>query len=129
MHLFLSPHLDDVALSCGGLIHQLATHGQTVTVRTIMAGDPVVVPDTPLIRDLHRRWAAGDNPMKIRREEDECAWRQFGVSVEHLPLPDCPYRMNTAGEALYPVNESLFGAVHPDDLVTRRQLAQTGLAC
>jgi len=86
-----------------------------VTVRTIMAGDPVVVPDTPLIRDLHQRWDAGDNPMKTRREEDERALHELGVTVEHLLLPDCPYRVNAAGQALYAVNASLFGAIHPDD--------------
>ncbi|WP_240002095.1 PIG-L family deacetylase [Photorhabdus bodei] len=34
IHLFLSPHLDDVALSAGGLIHKLVSENQKVVVLT-----------------------------------------------------------------------------------------------
>lgn len=116
MHLFLSPHLDDAVLSCGGLIHQLVQAGERVRVCTIMAGDPPAhLPDTPLIRDLHTRWAAGNNPLVVRREEDRQALTLLGAEIEHLNLPDCPYRVDAAGHALYPTNDDLFGAVHPND--------------
>lgn len=39
-HLFLSPHFDDVALSCGGMIDQLIGAGATVEVWTIFSGFP-----------------------------------------------------------------------------------------
>jgi LmbE family N-acetylglucosaminyl deacetylase len=37
-HLFVSPHPDDAALSCGGLIVQLADAGETVDIVTVFSG-------------------------------------------------------------------------------------------
>jgi LmbE family N-acetylglucosaminyl deacetylase len=38
-HVFVAPHPDDVALSCGGLIHSLRELGQTVTIITVFSGN------------------------------------------------------------------------------------------
>ncbi|MEZ4728018.1 MAG: PIG-L family deacetylase [Caldilineaceae bacterium] len=38
--IYLSPHLDDVALSCGGQIFGATRTGQRVLIVTITAGDP-----------------------------------------------------------------------------------------
>jgi LmbE family N-acetylglucosaminyl deacetylase len=38
-HVFVAPHPDDVALSCGGLIASLRELGQTVTILTVFSGD------------------------------------------------------------------------------------------
>ena len=38
-HVFVAPHPDDVALSCGGLIASLRELGQTVTIVTVFSGD------------------------------------------------------------------------------------------
>ena len=37
-HVFVAPHPDDVALSCGGLIASLRELGQTVTIVTVFSG-------------------------------------------------------------------------------------------
>ena len=37
-HVFVAPHPDDVALSCGGLISNLRELGQTVTILTVFSG-------------------------------------------------------------------------------------------
>src|SRR3954452_19808316 len=37
-HVFIAPHPDDVALSCGGLIASLRELGQTVTILTVYSG-------------------------------------------------------------------------------------------
>jgi LmbE family N-acetylglucosaminyl deacetylase len=37
-HVFVAPHPDDVALSCGGLIASLRELGQTVTILTVFSG-------------------------------------------------------------------------------------------
>jgi LmbE family N-acetylglucosaminyl deacetylase len=37
-HVFVAPHPDDVALSCGGLIASLRELGQTVTIITVFSG-------------------------------------------------------------------------------------------
>jgi LmbE family N-acetylglucosaminyl deacetylase len=38
-HVFVAPHPDDVALSCGGLIASLRELGQTITIITVFSGD------------------------------------------------------------------------------------------
>ncbi|HSK51705.1 MAG TPA: PIG-L family deacetylase, partial [Clostridia bacterium] len=37
-HVFVAPHPDDAALSCGGLIASLRELGQTVTILTVFSG-------------------------------------------------------------------------------------------
>src|SRR5918996_6636196 len=37
-HVFVAPHPDDVALSCGGLIASLRELGQNVTIITVFSG-------------------------------------------------------------------------------------------
>jgi LmbE family N-acetylglucosaminyl deacetylase len=39
-HVFISPHPDDAALSCGGLIASLRELGQTVTIISVFSGGP-----------------------------------------------------------------------------------------
>lgn len=115
MHLFLSPHLDDAVLSCGGTIFQLTRQGAAVTILTIMAGDPPdPLPDTPIVRDLHQRWRAGESPVAVRRQEDMDAAKVLNATTNHRQYGDCVYRVH-GGVALYPSEESLFGDVHPED--------------
>ncbi len=47
-HVFVAPHPDDVALSCGGLIASLRELGQTVTILTVFSGDGDGRPDDPV---------------------------------------------------------------------------------
>jgi LmbE family N-acetylglucosaminyl deacetylase len=39
-HVFVAPHPDDAALSCGGLIASLRESGQNVTILTVFSGGP-----------------------------------------------------------------------------------------
>ena len=39
-HVFVAPHADDAALSCGGLIHALRELGQNVAIVTVFSGGP-----------------------------------------------------------------------------------------
>lgn len=122
MIVFLSPHLDDAVFSCGAYIAQLAADGEAVNLLTVMAGDPPdPLPDTPLVRELHARWSAGDNPVAARREEDLRAaailsWQGSNrVRTTHMMLLDCVYRTHD-GFGLYTEGDTdLFGPVHPDD--------------
>ena len=116
MYIFLSPHFDDAVYSCAGLIHQLHERGETVKIVTVMAGDvPDPLPDTPLIRELHARWAAGTDPIATRRREDEAAAETLSAGTRHLDIPDCVYRTHE-GVALYPHGDAdIFGPVHPQD--------------
>ncbi len=114
-HLFVSPHFDDGILSCGGTLNQLVKAGHAVTVMTMMGGlFDGVLPNTPILADLHQRWQAGGNPLLTRQLEDAHALRTIGADCLHIPLTDCVYRL-VNDRALYPSEESLFGEVHPDD--------------
>jgi len=115
IHVFVSPHFDDAVLSCGGTIHQLVQAGQTVYVMTMMAGLLTTpLPQTPILEDLHQRWQAGENPLLTRQQEDINAIQALKAFYMHIPLTDCVYRV-ADNVALYPSEESLFGAVHVDD--------------
>ena len=118
-HVFISPHFDDGIFSCGGTAHQLAAAGHYVIIMTLMGGlFHGELPDTPILADLHRRWSAGDSPLRSRQLEDESASNTIGVDYMHVPLPDCVYRL--AGDlALYPSEESLFGEIHSADYAPR----------
>ena len=37
-HVFVAPHPDDIALSCGGLVASLRELGQSVTILTVFSG-------------------------------------------------------------------------------------------
>ena len=50
-HVFVAPHPDDVALSCGGLIASLRELGQTVTILTVFSGDGASGGMTPYQRE------------------------------------------------------------------------------
>ena len=50
-HVFVAPHPDDVALSCGGLIASLRELGQTVTILTVFSGDGASQRLTPYQRE------------------------------------------------------------------------------
>ena len=50
-HVFIAPHPDDVALSCGGLIASLRELGQTVTIITVFSGDGASDGVTPYQRE------------------------------------------------------------------------------
>lgn len=116
MHVFLSPHFDDVVFSCGGTVHQLRQNEEPVCMITVMGG---LIPDnpfdSPILRELHQRWNTAQNPVIARREEDQAAAKVLGAQWLHLDLPDCVYRAAEDGSALYPHEQSLFAHVHPDD--------------
>jgi len=118
-HIYLSPHLDDVALSCGGRIHQLTQVGQPVLVLTIFAGSPRLDGgeeggvSSDYIASLHQRWETVDDAPAQRRAEDEAAMRILGADFCHLSYPDCVYRQNpVTGDLLYLSDEDIFAQVH-----------------
>ena len=50
-HVFVAPHPDDVALSCGGLIASLRELGQNVTIITVFSGNGATRTLTPYQRE------------------------------------------------------------------------------
>lgn len=112
--IYLSPHLDDVVLSCGGQIAARARRGERVLVATLAAGDPVV-PLSPLARTLHAEWNLDDS-CAARRDEDRRACGRLGADSRHESLPDAMYRRHpVTGEPLYPTLAAVYDRPHPED--------------
>ncbi len=93
--IYFSPHLDDVVLSCGGLIWQQTQAGDNVEVWTICAGDLPAGPYTAFVEELHARWETSENAVLIRRREDRMACSRLGATWRHLPIPDSVYRRSS----------------------------------
>lgn len=89
--VYLSPHLDDVVYSCGGLIWEQVHSGAQVEVWTVCAGD-AGGPLSDYARSLHIRWGTGMEAVAVRRAEDLEACRKLGVTARHFSIPDCIYR-------------------------------------
>lgn len=110
--VFVSPHLDDVALSCGGAVAKAARTGSPRIV-TVFAGEP----DENLgdfARFQHERWHLPDaDAVTLRRAEDRAAARALGPAVrsEWLEYPDAIYR-----DPGYASDDALFGVPRPCDL-------------
>ncbi len=115
MHVFLSPHLDDVALSCGGTVAQLARAGYRVLVVTVFAGSPP--PDLGRFGERHvRLWGGAEDPMRRRRAEDEAAMDILGATPVYGLYPDAPFRRHPVeGRWLYTSDRLLFGMPDPSE--------------
>ncbi|MGB9897615.1 PIG-L deacetylase family protein [Thermanaerothrix sp.] len=90
--IYLSPHLDDAVLSCGGWIWWQIQQGEIVEIWTVCAGDPPAGPLTPYAQSLHKRWQTGPEAVAVRRQEDQNACQRIGALPRYFPIPDCIYR-------------------------------------
>lgn len=119
--IFLSPHPDDAALSCGGTIYQLAHNDQRPIVITIFGSDRST--DAPLsdfARSLHERWQLGDAAPAARRAEDRAALDQLQAFLMQLPLADAIYRADPETlQPLYNSEEKIFGSIREEDIIDR----------
>ena len=111
--LFLSPHLDDVAFSCGGTLTRLIAEGWQVRLRTVFTAS---VPDPQgfaLACQLDKGLAADVDYMALRRAEDDEFARLAGVLDSiHLTYREAPHRG-------YSDAPDLFRGVHESDDVWR----------
>jgi LmbE family N-acetylglucosaminyl deacetylase len=109
--LFISPHLDDVAFSCGGTLSRLVQNGWRVVLCTIFTRS---VPDPQgfaLACQTDKGIAPDVDYMALRRAEDEQFATIAGVTEWlHLPHVEAPHRgYNAAPE--------LFTGLHADDQI------------
>lgn len=122
-HVYLSPHLDDAVLSCGGRIWRQTQAGDRVLVVTIFAGKPSPdVPLSPFAQALHTIWGLVD-ATAARREEDAAALALLGAEAVYWSYTDCIYRQAPDGGFPYASEEALFGEVHPSDEALIAELA------
>lgn len=113
-HIFLSPHYDDAALSCGGLLAELSAAGQRTVVATIFGGKPDYARLSPFAQMIHDRPLAGADPIEQRRVEERQALAILGAESRLGDFPDCIYRQDAAETRwLYAGEEALFGALDP----------------
>jgi len=111
--LFLSPHLDDAAFSCGGLMAQLADAGWRCVMATAFTATVLPVTGFALACQLDKGLGANVDYMALRREEDRAAAAILGVvDLRWLGLLEAPHR----GYASAP---ALFGELAEDDEVWR----------
>ena len=114
--LYLSPHLDDAVLSCGGRIWQETQSGREVLVVTVFTGDPPADANlTSFAQELHDDWELGHRAPRHRRAEDRVALETLGAEALHWEFLDCIYRVDSTGENLYGDGDALWGPIHPAD--------------
>lgn len=117
-HVYLSPHYDDVTLSCGGMIHRQTQARQSVLVITIYAAPPP--PDEPLsvfAQSMHADWGNLSDVITIRQAEDQAAMAILGADYLRLDFSDAIYRGNPQrGEWYYNNDDELFGQVNSPDI-------------
>ncbi len=118
--IFVSPHFDDIALSCGGTaarLAQMGAHCVCLTVCAAPAHDEAAL--TGYAQGLHGLWREASGRQKeinsVRREEEAAALRLLGLHPVWLDVPDAPYRRSADGEAFYTSDTELFGRVAPEE--------------
>jgi len=131
--VYLSPHFDDVVLSCGGLIWEQTQAGQSVNIWTICAGIPQARPLSDFAQSLHTRWETGSQAAMSRRQEDAVACARLSAIPRRFSVLDCIYRRSKRGLAeggaedpmgfLYTSEDALFGPLHPAE---RGSIAKLG---
>jgi LmbE family N-acetylglucosaminyl deacetylase len=116
--VFLSPHFDDVVLSVGGLVWELAKRGDQVEIWTMCAGDPPSdKPLTDYAHMLHMFWELGDQDVPYSRSlEDAASCQVLGAGYQRYTVPDCIYRFHPAtGLAIINVPDDINTPLEPDE--------------
>ena len=123
--IYLAPHLDDVALSCGGQLFQRTQTGQSVLVVTVTAGNPPDAAFSAYAQGQHAGWQLVVDTVAQRRQEDVAACRLLGADWLHWDIPDCIYRRHPeTGKTFYNSDEELFGMVASAEIPLIQILAQ-----
>jgi LmbE family N-acetylglucosaminyl deacetylase len=104
-HLFVAPHSDDVALSCGGLLAKLHELGEDVTLTTIFCGPGPLPELTPYQREAlgFAEWPGPIAPadvMGARGLEDAAFAAAVGAKLLRANEPDAVFRGYESHEAL-----------------------------
>ncbi|MEM7132944.1 MAG: PIG-L family deacetylase [Chloroflexota bacterium] len=123
--IYLSPHLDDAVLSCGGQIHQRTQRGERVLIATVTAGNPSAEMVSAYAQSLHNRWELLTEAVEGRRQEDIRAAAILNADTLHWPIPDCIYRYHEpSGTPYYTSDEEIFGEIHLGERGVVQEIAQ-----
>lgn len=112
--IVLSPHLDDAALSLGGLIAALQTTAP-VEIWSLFCNATLHGPYSPLAQWLHKSSGGSSGSLLAwhRRREDMRACRKLGAAARHFPWKDAPYRKTRNGGFMYEATQA--GLWHPEE--------------
>ncbi|AHY47679.1 GlcNAc-PI de-N-acetylase [Rubrobacter radiotolerans] len=112
--LFVSPHLDDVAFSCGGTLARLSQEGWRCVLLTVFTRSVPGPRGFALACQTDKGLPPEVDYMDLRRAEDREFARRIGpgVAALHLDHPEAPHRN-------YGSAPELFAGVRPDDGVWR----------
>ena len=88
-HVYFSPHLDDVVLSCAGRIARQTAAGERVLVVTIFAGSRA---DTTAAAPARSQLWAPFQDVAARRREDRRALQTLAADYRWLDFPDALQR-------------------------------------
>ena len=114
--IYLSPHFDDISLSCGGLVWEQVKSGDKVSIWTICAGKPPSGPISSYAQSIHERWETSQEPVAVRRAEDLLSCQRMGASPQHFSILDAIYRRSPIdGSPLYTSESELFGNMRQDE--------------
>jgi LmbE family N-acetylglucosaminyl deacetylase len=110
-HLFISPHYDDIALSCGGTAALLSQNDREPVIALVFGSEPAPNQKlTSFAAGMHRQWGlAAREVIAGRRREEAAASAILGARDELLPFHDAIYRGDR-----YTSDEKLFGPVAAD---------------
>lgn len=87
-HIYISPHADDVALSCGGQILANPDHSDDSLIITVFTSR-----DNPASNTARRDRARFQGSVHADRDsEDDNAWTSVGVTLRLLGLPEALLR-------------------------------------
>ena len=99
--LFLSPHLDDAAFSCGGTVALLSDAGWRCVVATAFTASVPHPAGFALACQLNKGLGPEVDYMALRRDEDRAACALLGAEPRWLGLPEAPHRGYGSAPALF----------------------------
>lgn len=102
--IFISPHLDDVVLSCGGLLNRIAA----AQIITLFAGVPDMPSYSRIANNFHKTCGLDGNAIQARREEDVNAAKVLSFKPIHLSVLECLYRKDQDNNFLYNRRTKIF---------------------
>lgn len=138
--IFVSPHLDDAALSCGGLISYLANKVDVfvITVFTKAGNNKHSLSALAYVKKCGYKISEIDKFYSDRRKEDRKTFARFMIETKHLGFLDALWRKRnniclvnkilslllSEFELIYPTHRLHIakGVVHKEDAQTVRSL-------
>jgi len=90
--IFLSPHFDDVVLSCGGTLAQLARRADVIMVTVFTADPENNMRLSRVAKELYRKWGGHSKPNSLRSQEDKSVAERLGIKYRWLGFLETIYR-------------------------------------